>query len=105
MGLIYHHRYPRQRWGTNDNVNLQHVQREQEQKMHAFFWNEICHEKLLHILNWDAPIINPDVITWIERIIQEAWIDMYNKKAFKSNQPPTNFTRRNGLYVPKEYDS
>lgn len=98
--LIHHHRYPRQRGGSNDNVNLQLVQREQEQKMHWFFSNDITHEKLYRILNWDSPIINPDVITGIERIIQEAGMDMYNKKAYKSNHWPVSFVRKNGLYVP-----
>ena len=100
MSLIFHHRYPRQRGWTSDQVNLQHVQRDQEQKMHAFFGNDITHEKFYRILNWDAPIINPDVITGIERIIQEAGMDMYNKKAYKSNHTPNTFVRKNGLYVP-----
>jgi len=81
------------------------VERKAEQKMHNHEGVRIFHEKIIHALEWDWPVLVPEAREKLLWVIQEMWPEMYERSAVKNfDKFAWNFDKKKGLYIPKPYD-
>lgn len=74
--------------------------------MHTHEWVRVFHEKLIHALEWDWPILAVEARQKFMSVINELWPEMYNRSAFKhwDRDACWMFDKKKGVYIPKPYN-
>ena len=79
-----HHIIPRSRGGANNEDNIDIVRNDWHRRFHELFSNELPHEQVLSILEWNSKVIDHASFEEILTITQEI-VDsrrFYLRKAF-----------------------
>jgi hypothetical protein len=84
-----HHQNPTSRGGANNEINKRLWNKTLHEAWHILHTNELVHEAILKIMNWNSSIIEQPAIEEIEELFRQKIEDrvFYKHAGFRSNYP------------------